>query len=388
MHVSKLPAQPVRPRVHAANAAVRPTRAEIALSAISHNLRVIQRTVGDSKVLAVVKADGYGHGIVPIAQRLQQEGVDGFGVALAEEGLELREAGIDRAILVLNGIYGNAHREVVERGLTPVVYGLHHARAFAEVSAERPIDVHLKIDTGMGRLGVPMSSLVDFLESMRDYPSIRIVGLMTHFATADEDAAFVGEQMARFERAEEIVRAHGHQPVVRHAANSAAMFRHPQTRLDWVRPGVSLYGYSGVAGLRTSLRPAMRWRTEVISVRMLESGEGVGYGQAFRAISPTRIATLPLGYGDGLLRSGSSKAFVLVRGTRCRVIGRISMDLTTIEVTHLPNVQIGDEAVLLGSQGDESIDAEELAAACGTIPYEVMTNVSRRVPRLYVEGYP
>ena len=377
---------PLKPHVQRAEASLRPTRAEILLDAIGHNLRVIRAAAPRQKVLAVVKADAYGHGVVAVARRLQAEGVDGFGVALAEEGIELREAGIDRTILVLNGINGGAHRDIVAAGLTPVLYEIAEASAFEVVAGGRPIDVHLKVDTGMGRLGVPLRELTAFLRELRRFPSIRIAGLMTHLSTADSDPAYVAEQVAAFKRAEGLVRRFGHEPAVLHAANSAALFRHPETHFDWVRPGIAIYGYPGSSAIAPPLRPAMRWRTEVLQLRTLQPGESAGYGRSFRASRETRLATLPLGYGDGLLRSASNRGQVLIRGARCSIVGNISMDLTTIDVSGVPGVVIGDEALLLGEQSGTVLDARDLAAAAGTIPYEVLTNVSRRVPRLYLNG--
>ena len=380
------PSRALKPRVQSADASLRPTRAEVLLDAIGHNLRVVRDAAHGRKVLAVVKADAYGHGVVPVARRLQDEGVDGFGVALAEEGLELREAGIDRAILVLNGINGGAHREIVAAGLTPVLYDLVEASAFESVSDGRPIDVHLKVDTGMGRLGVPLSELSGFLKDLRAFPSIRIAGLMTHLSTADADADYVAEQVAGFTRAQGLVRRFGHEPSVLHAANSAALFRHPETHYDWVRPGLALYGYPGSDAIDAPLRPAMRWRTQVLRLRTLQPGESAGYGRSFRATRETRLATLPIGYGDGLLRSASNRGHVLIHGVRCPIVGNIAMDLTTVDASDLANVAVGDEVLLLGTQEGESLDARDLAEAARTIPYEVLTNVSRRVPRVYIDG--
>jgi alanine racemase len=376
----------LKPRVQSADASLRPTRAEVLLDAIGHNLKVVQNAAQGHKVLAVVKADAYGHGVVPVAQRLQAEGVDGFGVALAEEGIELREAGIDRAILVLNGISGGAHRDIIAAGLTPVLYEISEASAFDAISDGRPIDVHLKVDTGMGRLGVPLGELTNFLRELRRFPSIRIAGLMTHLSTADTDPVYVAEQVAGFAQAQGLVRRFGHEPAVLHVANSAALFRHPETHFDWVRPGLALYGYPGSDSIDAPLRPAMRWRTEVLRLRTLEPGESAGYGRSFRATSETLVATIPVGYGDGLLRSASNRGHVLIRGIRCPIVGNIAMDLTTVDVSDVPGVTIGDEAVLLGEQDGATLDARDLAVAAGTIPYEVLTNVSRRVPRIYLNG--
>lgn len=378
--------KPSRPRVQRSDDSFRPTRAEILLDAIAHNLRVVQGAARGRKILAVVKADAYGHGVVRVARRLQAEGVDGFGVALAEEGLELREAGIDRAILVLNGINGGAHREIIAAGLTPVLYEITEARAFELVSGSRPIDVHLKVDTGMGRLGVPLGELSDFLRELRRFPSIRIAGLMTHLSTADADPQYVAEQLAGFAQARGLVRRFGHEPSVLHVANSAALFRHPESHFDWVRPGLALYGYPGSDTIDAPLRPALRWRTEVLRVRTLQAGESVGYGRSFRAHAETRLATIPVGYGDGLLRSASNRGQVLIGGVRCPIVGNIAMDLTTVDVSGVSGVAVGDEVLLLGEQGGAVLDARDLALASGTIPYEVLTNVSRRVPRVYLNG--
>jgi len=379
-------AKPLRPRVQSADASLRPTRAEILLDAIGHNLRLVRGAAPGRKILAVVKADAYGHGVVPVAQRLQAEGVDGFGVALAEEGIELRDAGIDRAILVLNGINGGAHHDIIAAGLTPVLYDLSEAGAFESVSDGRPIDVHLKVDTGMGRLGVPLGELSSFLRDLRRFPSIRIAGLMTHLSTADSDPQYVAEQLAGFTQAQGLVRRFGHEPSVLHVANSAALFRHPETHFDWVRPGLALYGYPGSDTIDAPLRPALRWRTEVIRMRTLQVGESAGYGRSFRASAETLLATIPVGYGDGLLRSASNRAEVLIRGARCPIVGNIAMDLTTVDVSAVPGVAVGDEVLLLGEQDGAVLDARDLASAAGTIPYEVLTNVSRRVPRVYLKG--
>jgi alanine racemase len=336
-------------------------------------------------VLAIVKADAYGHGVVPVATRLEDEGVDGFGVALAEEGLELREAGISTEILVLNGVYGGAHRDVLEAGLTPVLYDLGDAARFAEASGGRPFGVHLKIDTGMGRLGVTMRAVDAFLDALARHPAVRVDGVMTHLAAADSDASFTAAQLGRFELALAKIRARGHAPRTIHAANTSATFLHEAARYDLVRTGIALFGHAlGADENALGLRPAMRLRTEVIALRDLEAGESIGYDHTFTAKGPMRVATVPMGYGDGLVRALGNAGAMLVHGVRCPIVGRVSMDLTTIDVTAIEAASVGDEAVVLGSQGEARIDATEIAAQVGTIPYEIMTNVSRRVPRVYV----
>jgi alanine racemase len=377
----------LRPRVTSAQESLRPTRAEIDLDALVHNLAVVRAEAGASRVLAVVKADAYGHGVVPVVARLAAEGVAAFGVALAEEGLELREAGIDAPILVLNGVYAGAHREVLEAGLTPVVHDLDTVHAFARAAGGASFGFHLEVDTGIARLGVPVSGLTPFLDGLGRVPGARVDGLLTHFASADGDDAFTREQLRLFAEARAALAARGHTPRIVHAANSAGLFRHGEARFDMVRPGLALFGvraWPARAGHDAlPLRPTMRLRTEVIALRELPVGAPVGYGGTFRAARTTRIATVPVGYGDGLLRALSNRGEMLVHGVRAPIVGNVSMDLTTLDVTDVPGVAVGDEVVILGAQRDAVIGAEDLARAAGTIPYEVLTNVSRRVPRFY-----
>ncbi|RLB48953.1 MAG: alanine racemase, partial [Deltaproteobacteria bacterium] len=348
------------------------------------NFGVIRGVAAPARVLAVVKADGYGHGAVPLARRLASERAAGFGVALAGEGIELREAGIGGEIVVLNGVYGGAHGAVLAAGLTPVVYDLGEVEAFARVGADGAFAMHLKLDTGMSRLGVPHHSVDDFLDGLERYPGAQIEGVMTHLAAADTDPEFTREQLRRFDRSLERIRGRGHRPQTVHIANSAGAFLFPEARRDLVRTGIALYGYAPGGALADDLRPAMRWRTEIIALRDLAAGATVGYDRTFRVTGPLRLATVPVGYGDGLIRRLGNRGSMLVAGVRCPIVGRVSMDLTTLDVTAVPGAQLGDEAVILGAQGAEAIDAEEVAAAADTISYEVLTNVSRRVPRLYL----
>ncbi len=373
-----------RPRIELADETMRPTRAEIDLGAIAHNLAVVRSFAAPARVLAVVKADAYGHGVVPVALRLEDEGVDGFGVALAEEGLELREAGVRAPVLVLNGVYGRAHRDVLEAGLTPVVYDLSQVEAFDRAAPDRPYRVHLKVDTGMTRLGVPLRELPRFLEGLTRLPRCVLSGLMTHLSSADTDAETTRAQLKLFDDARALVFAAGHTPATLHVANTAATLVHPAARFDMVRPGGALFGIG--MGLREGreLRGAMRIRTEIISLREIEAGTHVGYDGTFVARDRTLVATVPIGYGDGLPRQLSNRGVMLVRGLRCPIVGRVSMDLTMLDVTAVAGVHRGDEVVVLGTQGADTITTDEVAALSGTIAYDVLTAVSRRVPRTYV----
>lgn len=380
----------MKPRRAAPADAVRPTRAEINLGHVRHNLHALRKTTG-AAMLGVLKADGYGHGAPAIARTLERAGIDGFAVALLEEGIELRDAGITRPILVMGGYYGAAFDELLHARLTPVVYDPSHleglARAVRLANAE-PIAVHLKVDTGMARLGVRTSELPALLQAFSRFPEVSLRGLMTHFACADEESpAAVNEQLARFEEATATVRAAGFAPTMRHAANSAGLLKHGAV-LDAVRPGVALFGVAPFSADH-DLRPVMRVRSEIVSVRSLEAGEPVGYGWSFRAPRAMRIATVPVGYADGLPRALSNRGALLVRGKRAPIVGAVSMDMTMIDVTDHPGVTLRDEAVVLGPQqgplGRDAIAAEEIADHAGTIAWEVMTNISRRVPRFYRE---
>jgi len=386
----------LRPRRAAPADAVRPTRAEVNLEALRHNLRVARRHAGGAKVWAVLKADAYGHGAPAVARTLERAKIDGFCVALLEEAVELREAGIGAPILVMGGHYGTSHDEILARGLVPVVHDLGEIEAFARLvrsgDAQGPIDVHLKIDTGMARLGVTMAALPDVAAKLAHVPEVHVRGLMTHLACADAATTDeMGEQMRLFDEASAILARHGIQPEVRHAANSAALLR-AEARLDAVRPGIALFGVSpcvGTTPLTGELRPVMRVRTEIVALRDVEAGAAVGYGATWHAARPTRIATLPMGYADGLSRHLGNRGHVLVRGKRAPIVGAVSMDMTMVDVTDVDGASLRDEAVVLGPQegplGRDTIGADEIAGHADTIAWEVLTSVSRRVPRFYRE---
>lgn len=364
----------------------RPTYAEIHMAAIAHNLRMLRNRVGkNTHVYAVIKADAYGHGLVPVAWCMERDGVDGLCVALAEEGFRLRAAGVRLPILVLNGAYGHSHREVLHAGLTPVVHHFDQAQAFAE--AARPgevVELHLKVDTGMGRLGVLHNELVDFLERLRGHTNLRVAGVLTHFASADTDPEFTALQCQRFTEALTVIRAAGYRPKVLHAENSAGVYAGVPASYDIARVGIALFGVPPMAGVGGDLRPAMRVVSQVLALRTLQAGEPVGYGGSYRCPDTRQIATVPIGYGDGYLRAAGNQGSMLVHGQRCPIVGRISMDLTTVDVTEVPRVHVGDEVVVLGRQGEAELTADDLAEAAGTLAYEVLCNLSNRVPRVHL----
>lgn len=388
----------LRPRRAAPADAVRPTRAEVNLEALRHNLRVVKRHAKNARVWPVLKADAYGHGAPAVARTLERAGSDGFCVALVEEAIELRDAGIKNPILVMSGYYGTAHEEVLQRGLLPVIYERGQIEAFARAvraaGMPTPQAVHLKIDTGMARLGARMNELSSFAEALHDAPEIKVTGLMTHLACAD--AATLEEtehQMRLFDEATAILARHGVRPEVRHAANSAALLR-GENSLDAVRPGIAVFGVSPRAEgasepFSSELRPVIRVRSEVVSIRELGAGMPVGYGALHRTTRASRIATVPVGYADGLSRRLTNRGHMLVRGQRCPVVGAVSMDMTMIDVTDVPGASLRDEVVVLGTQegplGRDHLGAQELAEHAETIPWEVLTSISRRVPRFYRE---
>lgn len=379
-----------------ADGALRPTRAEVHLDAIAHNLGVVRALMAEDRatpprVFAVVKADAYGHGVIPVARALESAGVDGLCVALVEEGIELRDAGVALPILVMSGLYGDGLGAALDARLTPVIHEASQLKALRSARSHAPVRVHVKVDTGMGRLGITLDALPAFLDALAAMRHVVVEGLMTHFANADcDEPGFTTTQLRRFEEARAMCERVGVVPEIIHAAASAGAFRFPETRLDQVRVGIAMYGVAPFPHAAPGLLPAMRLRTEVIALRELPAGSPIGYGGAYRTGRPSVIATLPVGYADGFFRRLSSEAEVLIQGRRCRVVGNVSMDMTTVDVTELARavgVAVGDEAVLLGSQrgaaGFDVIRAEEIAQRVGTIPYEVLTAVSRRVPRFY-----
>jgi alanine racemase len=373
--------------------AVRPTRAEINLANLRHNLRVLRRYAPETPLWGVLKADAYGHGAKAVARTLERAGVDGVCVALLEEGIELRQAGIRAPILVMGGYYGRAWGELVRFELTPVVYEAQQIEALsseARFLGVPRIQVHLKLDTGMGRLGAVPAELGQLAAALRRFPEVELTGLMTHFACADSgEPGAIDEQLARFEEGAQALARSGFHVFTRHAANSAALLRSPRARLSCARPGVALFGIEPYPGAAPELRPVMRIRTEIVALRDLGAGQSVGYGATWRAERPTRVATVPIGYADGMSRGLSNRGHVLVRGKRAPIIGVVSMDMLMLDVTDVEGARAGDECVCLGPQkgplGQDSISAVEVADALGTIPWEVLTNVSRRVPRFYRE---
>jgi alanine racemase len=373
---------------------VRPTRAEIDLSAIAANVVYARRLAGSqTAVMAVVKADGYGHGAVQVAKAALDAGATWLGVAAPEEAIPLRAAGVASRILVLGPIMPEQAELVVDQDLDQCVSNPVQAEALDRAARDRGrvLSLHLKLDTGMGRVGLRPHEARAAWEKIRGLSWVRVVGLMTHFADAEaEDPAFSREQLLRFAEAARSLAAAGLHAPICHAANSAGLLFLPEARLDLVRPGIMLYGYhpKGRKQADPWLRHALRLRTEISQIHDVLRGESVSYGRTFVAPHDLRVATLPVGYADGVGRLLSNRGSVLVRGRRAPIVGRVCMDMTMIDVSGIPNARVGDEALLIGRQGDEEISADEVAEILGTISYEVLCRIGPRVPRVYLPVSP
>lgn len=377
------------PPLPQAPAADRPTTAFIDLHALGHNFQEVRRRAQGRKVLAVVKAQAYGHGAIRVSKHLLGLGADTLGVALVEEGGELREAGIDAPILVMGAVVPGQAETLVALRLTPVVFTTATARALSAAARIRQtqIPVHVKIDTGMGRVGVAPETAPAFIEELMGLEGLVVQGLMTHFADADlQDKQFAAMQISRFEALLKELDARRITIPLRHAANSAAVLDYQQALFTMVRPGLMLYGYDPLEGKSagTDLRPVLSLVTRIVFLKKVPAGIPISYGRTFVTKRESLIATVPIGYADGYSRGLSNKGDALVRGVRAPVAGRVCMDMCMLDVTDVPGVREGDEVVLIGKQGDQRITADELAVKTGTIAYEVLCGISSRVPRVYV----
>lgn len=377
-------------------AAQRPTWAEINLDNLVHNFRVTRAAVGDAAIMAAVKADAYGHGAVECARALESAGADWFGVALPEEGIALRKGAITTPILCLGGFWEGQAESIIAHRLTPVVFRLDALAALNREAQKtgHAVDYHLKVDTGMGRLGVQCSELEAFLDGASQFESLRLDGIMTHLASADksDQNLFTEQQLDLFEHSIEMVLLRGLSPRWIHAASSAGALAHPRARGNLVRPGGVLYGlWRDVISPSTEpldWRPVMSLRTKIVLVKTVKAGTPLGYGGTFVTPRDSRIATIAIGYEDGLRRELSNRGQVIVRGSPAPIVGRVSMDLTLIDVTDIEAASINDEVVIIGSQGERQITAEDVAARLGTISYEVICGISDRVPRVYLATDP
>jgi alanine racemase len=367
----------------------RPAWIDVDLAAIAHNVRAVHAHLRPpAQLMAVVKANAYGHGDIPVAHAALEAGATWLGVNLVDEGVRLRQAGIRAPILILGHCPPNQAAQVVEHALIPTVNTRETAQALDILARQggRILDVHIKVDTGLSRYGLLPDEVVAFARWLAGLPGLRLQGLWTHLACADEaDKSDAQRQFRLFLDVRATLQASGLVFPLSHVANSAATIDLPEMHLDLVRCGLAIYGLypSDAVSRSVALRPALQLRTRVVRLRLLPPGTGVSYGRTFVTTRPTWAALLPLGYGDGVPRSLSNRGSVLLHGKRAPIIGRICMDQFVVDVTDIPGVREGDEAVVIGAQDQEAISADELAKLVGTISYEIVTNLSSRLPRRY-----
>ena len=375
---------------------LRPTWIEISLSALRRNFQRVLRLAGQRKIMAVVKADAYGHGAVPVARCLAGCGVHSFGVATVEEAVELRAAGIEQPILLLGGLYMSDPADLIEHRLTPSISSTARLDTYAECARryQQPIEFHLKVDTGLGRLGVPLDRLRAFLERYQELEGLQMAGIFTHFASAEDlVAAQTDEQLARFHAALTKLPWYDLDPEWIHVSNSAALLTRSDIPENMVRIGALLYGYHlplNLAQGKTApqiepFEPILSFKSRVVYLKDVPSGTPLSYGAAFYTRRRSRIATVPVGYADGLSRALSNRGWAIVGEQYSRLVGNISMDLALLDVSDIPGVAVGDEVMLIGKSGQCSITALEVAQILDTVPYEVLCSIGKRVPRIYTE---
>lgn len=379
---------------------VRPVWTEISRSKLLHNFRLLRSLAAPAEAMAVVKADAYGHGTIACSQLLSADGAGWLGVTNVEEAVRVRAACPDTEILSMTGLLPGEAEAVVEYRITPAVWDAAHLEEAARTG--KPVSLHLKIDTGMSRQGVRLQDLPVLLHKLKMLSSLWLAGVMTHFHSPEVlDSIANREQFAEFVSAVDTIYDHGFRPQWIHAGSSTSVLYPGPTELAklavkhgakaMMRPGLSLYGYAAhftggkTPAAATELKTVLAWKTRVNSLRTINAGDVVGYNATFRATRETKLALLPVGYADGLNRLLSNRGSVLVRGQRAPIVGRVSMDLTTVDVTDVAGVAVGDEVALIGAQGPETITAYDHADIAGTIPYEVLCNIGARVPRLMVD---
>ncbi len=378
--------------------ATRPTWAEVSLATLRQNFRTVQKHVGANvTVCAVVKADAYGHGAVECSRALEAEGAKWLGVTSLDEAIPLREAGVRANILLMTGFWRGEESEIIRLHLTPTVWEPWHIETLDSAAAALGVaqhPVHLKVDTGMGRLGVAVDQLPGVLTALKAAKHLVLEGLSTHLAASEiMDAPSVAEQERSFDSARRLVREAGMEPKFVHIANTAAVISRRETWNSMVRPGVALYGYylpfqragREVSGgtLRLAVKPILTWKTRILSLRDFGANQPLGYGATYVTKAPAHVAVLPVGYADGYNRQLSNRGRVIVREHYAPIVGRISMDLTLVDVTGIPGIAVGDEVVLLGECDGMSVDALEHAELANSTPYEILCNISKRVPRRY-----
>ncbi len=368
----------------------RPAWAEINLDHIAHNIGLFRKQVGPvTEIMAVVKADGYGHGAIKIAETALQAGASSLAVAFVDEAVDLRQAGITAPIQILGYTDPSLFKKLIQYNLTPTIFGLDTAEQFSSQARQHNValPVHIKVDTGMGRIGLLPEEALEVITRIARLDGLKIEGIFTHLAAAEEsDRSYTAEQLLLFNRILDGCLERGISFPLIHAANSAAALNHPKSRFNIIRLGLSMYGHYPAAEMREiepKLKPALSFKSRVILVKKIPAGRAISYGCTYHTNRESLIATIPVGYADGYSRLLSNKGQVLIRGCRVPVVGTICMDQMMVDVTDVPGVRLGDEVVLYGRQGFEEIKVEEAAELIGTINYELLCGVSKRVPRYY-----
>jgi alanine racemase len=375
---------------------LRPTWVEISLSKLRRNFNRIRDLAGARKVMAVIKADAYGHGAVPVAKCLAECGVDWFGVATVEEALELRAAGIEQPVLLLGGLYMSDPAHLIEYRLTPSISSTMRLDTYAECARRygKPIEFHLKVDTGLGRLGLPLDRVAAFVDHYRELEGLQLKGLFTHLASAEDlVASQTDEQGERFSQALAQLRGLHVDPDWIHVSNSGALLTGRKFPENLVRIGALLYGYCVPLIVPPGqelpkvpeFEPVLTFKSRIVYMKDVPSGTPLGYSAAYYTRRTSRIATVPVGYADGLSHALSNRGYAIVRGRRARIVGSISMDLSLLDVTDIVGTNIGDEVILMGQAEHSSITAVEIAQLLHTVPYEVLCSIGKRVPRIYVD---
>ena len=367
------------------------TRLEVDIAAVIHNIAEEKRIISkDVQMMVVIKADGYGHGAVPIAKALQNY-VEWFGVALLEEAIQLRENGIKNSILILGSVEEGVYKDIINYGITTTIFSFENAKKLSDIalSLGKVADIHIKIDSGMGRIGyVPSTKSVDEIQKICSLPGVRVSGMFTHFSKADEeDKSYTYAQIQKFNWITEAVRSMVGHTLLIHAANSAGIIDFPKAHFDMVRSGIISYGLypsQVVSHHKMDLRAVMSWYTHVSYVKEVEAGSLIGYGGTFITPNAMKVATIPVGYADGYSRGLSNKGRVLINGKSAPIIGRICMDQFMVDVTHIEAVSVGNKVTLIGKDENEQITVDEIAELLGTINYEVVCDIGKRVPRTYI----
>ncbi len=364
---------------------IRPTWVEINLNSLKNNFDKIRKISNNKKIIGVVKADAYGHGAVEISKVLEKKGADFLAVASLEEAAELRENGIKTPLIVLGYVNPSAFKYAASKNIHITLFNVRFLEKLKYYDGYIPLNVHINVDTGMGRIGVFPDEVSDIAKSVCGMKNVRLFGIYTHFSTADSDPEYLNIQMKRFKKVLSELNANGVKPKLVHSANSAAILNFKETFFDAVRPGIILYGLSPFQEREINFEPVLSFKTRIVYVKKIPPGTSISYGRNFVSRKDMVVATIPVGYADGLPRALSNVGEVLVKGKRVKILGNVTMDQTVIDVSGIPNVHSGNEVVIIGKQGEEEITATEIAKKIGTINYEIVSRIGKRVERVYTD---